>query len=146
MKIDPTIFKTYDIRGLNDEQLNNELAELIGKGFGTYLRRKGTNDCLVCRDTRITSVDYQNNLVKGLLSCGITVHDMGLALSSHMYHARHYYKIDGGVMVTASHNPPEYNGFKLCSGINAIVTEEIQKVRKLIEKEDFEKGNGQIFN
>ena len=145
MKIDPTIFKTYDIRGLNDEQLNNELAELIGKGFGTYLRRKGTNDCLVCRDTRITSVDYQNNLVKGLLSCGITVHDMGLALSSHLYHARHYYKIDGGVMVTASHNPPNYNGFKLCSGVNAIVGEEIQKVRKLLEDNDFEKGDGNLL-
>ncbi|KKQ75043.1 MAG: phosphomannomutase [Candidatus Woesebacteria bacterium GW2011_GWB1_38_5b] len=144
MKVDPTIFKTYDIRGINDTQLNKNLAEFIGKGFGTYLRRKGTKDCLVCRDTRITSEDYQNNLVKGLLSVGINVYDMGLALASHLYHARHFYNIDGGVMVTASHNPANYNGFKLCSGVNAIVGEEIQKVKKLVEKEDFEKGSGKL--
>ncbi|OGM12417.1 hypothetical protein A2Z22_04560 [Candidatus Woesebacteria bacterium RBG_16_34_12] len=146
MKIDPTIFKEYDIRGINDEQLSPELAEMIGKGFGTYLIRKGTKDCLVCRDTRVSSEEYQKRLVKGLLSVGITVHDMGLALASHLYHARHFYKIDGGVMVTASHNPPNYNGFKLCSGVNAIVGEEIQKVKKLIDKKDFEKGKGKTIN
>ena len=62
MKIDPTIFKEYDIRGINDEQLSPELAEMIGKGFGTYLIRKGTKDCLVCRDTRVSSEEYQKRL------------------------------------------------------------------------------------
>ncbi len=146
MKIDPTIFKTYDIRGINDTQLNSELANLIGKAFGTYLLKKGTEDCLVCRDTRVTSESYQESLVNGLISTGVNVYDMGLALASHLYHARQYYKIDGGVMVTASHNPPNYNGFKLCSGINAIVGDEIQKIRLLIEENDFEEGNGKVYD
>ena len=146
MKIDPTIFKSYDIRGINKKQLSNKLAELIGKGFGTFLIRKGTRDCLVCRDTRATSEDYQKHLTRGLLSVGINVHNMDLALASHLYHARQYYDIDGGVMVTASHNPPDYNGFKLCSGVNAISSNEVQTVRKLVEKRDFESGKGREFD
>jgi phosphomannomutase/phosphoglucomutase len=146
MKVDPTIFKSYDIRGINDEQLSPELANAVGKGFGTYLLRKGTKDCLVCRDTRVTSEEYQTQLMDGLMSTGINVYDMGLALSSHMYHARHYYNIDGGVMVTASHNPKNYNGFKLCSGINAIVTEEIQKLKKIIEEDDYLEGRGKHYD
>ena len=142
MKVDPSIFKAYDIRGVNDSQLSNELAFHVGKGFGTFLRRKGTLDCLICRDTRVTSKDYQDNVTRGLLSVGVNVHDMGLALASHMYHARHYYHIDGGVMVTASHNPPNYNGYKLTSGLNAISSDEVQQVRELIEREDYETGAG----
>lgn len=139
------IFKTYDIRGINGDELTPEFVKLIGKAFGTFLRRKGTLDCLICRDTRITSEEYQNQFSNGLLETGINAHDMGLALASHLYHARHYYHIDGGVMVTASHNPPNYNGFKLCSGLNAISEKEIQDVKNLIVKKDFEKGQGQKF-
>ena len=146
MKIDPRIFRTYDIRGINDEQLNDEVAKLIGKGFGTYLRNKETADALVCRDTRVTSEAYEKSLIEGLLESGINVHTMGLALSSHMYFARQHYGIDGGVMVTASHNPPNYNGFKLCSGINAIIDSEIQKVKKIIEDGQFATGKGEIFD
>jgi phosphomannomutase/phosphoglucomutase len=144
MQVDPTIFKAYDIRGINDTQLSSKLALHVGRGFGTFLKRKGTYDCLVCRDTRITSEDYQKNVMAGLLSVGVNVHDMGLALASHMYHARHYYHIDGGIMVTASHNPPNYNGYKLTSGLNAISSEEIQQVRKIIESEDYETGEGKL--
>lgn len=146
MNIDPSIFRTYDIRGINDEQLSAEAAYLIGKGFGTYLQKKGTTDCLVCRDTRVTSEEYEKSLIKGLLETGVNVHTMGLALASHLYFARQYYNIDGGVMVTASHNPPNYNGFKLCSGVNAIIDSEIQKVRKIIEGGNFAIGNGDILD
>jgi phosphomannomutase/phosphoglucomutase len=139
-KINPTIFKTYDVRGVVDKELSEDVAGLIGKGFGTYLRDRGTSDVLVARDTRATSESYQNNLVDALLSTGCDVYDMGIALTSNVYFARQYYKIDGAVVVTASHSPALYNGFKFCHGFNTISGEEIQKVRKIIESGSFKTG------
>ncbi|MFC1789933.1 phosphomannomutase/phosphoglucomutase [Patescibacteria group bacterium] len=143
MKINPAIFRSTDIRGENDKDLNPETVDLIGRGFGTYLARKGTKDCIIGRDTRVTSEEFATIFKKALLATGCNVYDMGLALSSAIYHARQYYHHDGGVMVTASHNPPNYNGFKLCSGVNAIIESEIQDLKKIILAEDFEKGTGE---
>jgi len=143
-KINETIFRTYDIRGINDTDLNEETVALIGKGFGTYLLERGTKDCLVGRDTRLTSEKFQKILTEGILSTGCNVHDIGLCLASALYYSRHHYDIDGATMITASHNPPNYNGFKLCHGVNAIVGEEIQKLKRIILKEDFKKGKGSL--
>lgn len=143
MKINPDIFRAYDIRGIADKDLNPEIVELIGKAFGTYLLERGTNDVLVGRDTRSTSEGYQKDLVSGLISTGCNIFDMGIILSSMLYFARQYFKIDGGVMITASHNPPEWNGFKLCHGVNAIVEEEIQKVKNILLSGKFKTGNGE---
>lgn len=144
MKINENIFRTYDIRGINEEDLNEETVTLIGKGFGTYLLERGTKDCLVGRDTRLTSERFQKILTQALLSTGCNVYDIGLTLASALYYSRHHYKIDGAMMVTASHNPPNYNGFKLCHGVNAIVDKEIQKLKKLILSGKFKKGKGQL--
>ena len=144
MKINPEIFRAYDIRGIVNKDLNPEIAELIGKAFGTYLLERGTGDVLVGRDTRATSEEYQHTFSRGLLSTGCNVIDIGLTLSSILYFARQYYKIDGGVMVTASHNPPDWNGFKLCHGLNAIVEEEIKKVGDILISEKFKTGKGEI--
>jgi len=144
MKINSSIFRAYDIRGVIDKDLNPEIAKLIGKAFGTYLLERGTKDVLVGRDTRATSEEYQVALTQGLLSTGCNVIDIGLTLSSILYFARQHYKIDGGVMVTASHNPPEWNGFKLCHGLNAIVEEEIKKVGNVLISEKFKFGKGKI--
>ena len=124
--------------------LNSQIVELIGKAFGTYLLERGTNDVLVGRDTRATSEEYQKALIQGLLSTGCNVFDVGLILNSFLYFARQHYKIDGGVTVTASHNPSEWNGFKLCHGVNAIVGEEIQKVKDILISEKFKLGKGEI--
>ena len=142
--IAPEIFRAYDIRGIVDKDLNSEIAELIGKAFGTYLLERGTKDVLVGRDTRAASKEYQETIIKGLLSTGCNVIDIGLTLSSILYFARQYYKIDGGVMVTASHNPPEWNGFKLCHGLNAIVEAEIRKVGDIMISGKFKSGKGKI--
>lgn len=142
--INPNIFRAYDIRGIVDKDLNPEVAELIGKAFGTYLLERGTKDVLVGRDARATSEDYQAALTCGLLSTGCNVYDIGVILSSMLYFARHHYKIDGGVMVTASHNPPDWNGFKLCHGVNAIVEEEIKKVGDILISGKFRSGEGKI--
>jgi len=144
MKINPEIFRAYDIRGIVSKDLTPEIVELIGKAFGTYLLARGTKDVLVGRDTRASSSDYQKAITRGLVSTGCNVIDIGPALSSILYFARQHYKIDGGVMVTASHNPPEWNGFKLCHGLNAIVEEEIQKVRDILFSGKFKSGKGKI--
>lgn len=142
MKINPAIFRSYDIRGENEIDLTDEVVETIGKGFGTFLSGRGTHDCLIGRDTRITSERFNQAFKKGLLSTGCNVFDLGLALASSIYYARHHFRIDGAVMVTASHNPPNYNGFKLCSGVNAIVDTEIQKLKEIILAGKFVQGEG----
>ncbi len=144
MKINPEIFRAYDIRGIVDKDLNPEIAKLIGKAFGTYLLERGTKDVLVGRDTRATSEGYQNALTEGLLSTGCNIVDIGPTISSVLYFARQYYRIDGGAIVTASHNPSEWNGFKLCHGLNAIVEEEIKKVRDILISGNFKSGMGEI--
>ncbi len=142
MKINENIFKEYDIRGIVDKDLSDEFAENLGKAFGTYLLDKGTKDVIVGRDIRITSPSYQRHAVKGLRSTGCNVVDIGIALPSTIYFARQHYKIDGAVYVTASHNPPQYNGFKLCSGQNTISGEEIQKVKRIMLSGRFREGSG----
>ena len=132
MKINPYIFRFYDIRGVVNKDLNPDIVNLIGKAFGTYLIERGTKDVLVGRDARASSEEYQSALTQGLLSTGCNVFNLGLTLSPFLYFARQHYKIDGGVMVTASHNPVNWNGFKLCHGLNAIVEGEIQKVKNIL--------------
>lgn len=136
-KINPKIFKAYDVRGIAGEELTDEVAYLLGKGFGTYLREAGTKDVIVGRDTRATSQSYQENLVEGLLSTGCNIYDVGIVLTSNVYFARQFYKIDGGVVVTASHSPALYNGFKFCHGFNTISGLEVKKIGKIIESDNF---------
>lgn len=143
IKIDPTVFREYDIRGVVDKNLSLEFAELLGKAFGTYLLKRGTKDVLIGRDTRFSSESLSNKVVKGLLSTGCNIFDVGLCLVSTIYFSRQKFGIDGAVYVSASHNPPQYNGFKLCSGINAITGPEIQKVRKIMENGEFPVGKGE---
>lgn len=144
MTINPKIFREYDIRGIVDEDLSEEFANVLGKAFGTYLQNSGTKDVLVARDTRITSPAYQKALMEGLTSTGCNVYDMGIAIVSTLYFARQQFKIDGGVMVSASHNPPQYNGFKLCHEHNTISGAQIQEVLKIMQAGIFVHGSGKI--
>lgn len=145
VKLNPKIFREYDIRGVVNEDLDEDFAELLGKAYGTYLRDLGTSKVVVARDTRTTSESYQNALTKGLISTGCDVYDLGLAIVSTMYYSRQKFDIDGGVMVSASHNPPQYNGFKLCHGHNAISGKEIQEMMKRMREGRFTKGDGKII-
>ena len=110
-KIDPDIFKTYDIRGVVPTQLNPEVARLIGLAFRTEIA--GSN-VAVGRDMRIHSDEIASALRKGLVGSGCNVIDLGRISTDALYFAVGHLKLDGGIMVTASHNPPEYNGFKMC--------------------------------
>ncbi len=144
VKINPQIFREYDIRGVVGEDLDEEFANTLGKAYGTYLQNAGTKDVLVARDTRTSSEPYQNALTKGLIATGCDVYDLGIAIVSTMYYSRKKFNIDGGVMVSASHNPPQYNGFKFCHGNNAIFGPEIQKIMKLMQEDKFASGNGKV--
>lgn len=144
MKVNEAIFRDYDIRGIVGEDLNAEFALCIGKAFGTYLLRLGTKDVLVGYDARESSEAYYQEAIKGLVSTGVNVIKIGLVTTPMMYWARKFYEIDGGLAITASHNPPEFNGFKPASGGGALFGEEIQKIMRLMISEDFEVGSGQI--
>lgn len=146
MLINPKIFREYDIRGIAGEDLSEEFANVLGQAYGTYLQSVGTKDAVVARDTRTTSPAYQKALIEGLISTGCNVKDLGIAIVSTMYFSRQFFNIDGGVMVSASHNPPQYNGFKLCHGPNTISGKEIQKIRQLMEKGQFVTGRGTVVN
>lgn len=111
-KIDPTIFRAYDIRGIYPSEINEKVAELIGRAFVKFLG--GSNlKIVVGRDNRLSSPSLFNALTKGILGQGANVIDIGLATTPMLYFAVAYFKFDGGIEISASHNPPQYNGFKM---------------------------------
>jgi phosphomannomutase/phosphoglucomutase len=142
--MNPEIFRKYDIRGVVGEDITEEDVVCIGKGFGTYLRAEDRSSVVVGRDCRLSSDRYGELVVEGLLATGCDVVDIGVCPTPILYFAIRHLKREGGVMVTASHNPPEYNGFKLCSGYDTLSGNQIQKVRQIIEEDGFSVGSGQV--
>lgn len=144
MKVNEAIFRDYDIRGIVGVDLNEEFAKVFGCAYGTFLVRKGTKQTVVGYDARESSPAYYEACIEGLTSTGVSVIKIGMVTSPMMYWARKYYKVDGGLAITASHNPPEYNGFKPCEGNGAMFGEGLQKLKSLMIDEDFETGKGEI--
>jgi phosphomannomutase/phosphoglucomutase len=142
--VNPQIFRKYDIRGVVGEDISEEDVVLIGKGVGTYLRAENHSEVVVGRDCRLSSDRYRELLVEGLLATGCDVLDIGVCPTPVFYFSIRYFKKHGGVIITASHNPPEYNGFKVCSGYDTLFGEQIQEVCRIIEKEDFARGAGRV--
>jgi len=138
----PTIFREYDIRGVADSELLSPDIEQLGLGLGTYLRRKAGRKINVGRDCRLGSTRLRDALVKGLLASGCDVTDIGVVPTPVLYYSAQQLKADGAIMITGSHNPSEYNGFKTVCGSGTLHGETIQDVRRLIEKQDFERGAG----
>lgn len=142
--INARIFKQYDIRGIYGKELLDEDAERIGKAFGTYIKRKGETEAIVGMDNRKSSPELFQSLVKGLLESGIHVRDAGVVLSPIFYYATHLYQIKSGIMITASHNPAEYNGFKVQYDGRTLYGEELQELRTIIRNGDYETGQGEL--
>lgn len=136
------IFREYDIRGIVGETLDTDGARTLGKGFGTYLGTQGGRTVAVGRDNRLSSLDLQQAVIAGLVSTGLQVIDLGQLPTPAFYFSVIHLQIDGGIMITASHNPPHYNGFKMRRGERAVFGEEIQKIREIIEKSSFTVGRG----
>jgi len=147
MQVPAHIFREYDIRGLVDDEVTAELVHGLGRGFATFVIRRLGRDAptlAVGRDVRPSSDAYRDAMVQGLRESGARVLDIGLVPTPVLYYACHRLDTDGGVMITASHNPSEYNGFKLNWRRLPLSGEEIQAVRKLIEDEDFATGSGSL--
>jgi len=140
--IAPEIFKAYDIRGIVDRTLTEEAAEAIGKGLGTLGQRKGIKRFVVGRDGRLSGPKLVRAISRGLNAAGMDVTDIGVVATPMMYFATHHFKTGSGVMVTGSHNPPEYNGFKMMVAGETLAAEAIQDLRRLIESKDFATGAG----
>ncbi len=142
--INPQMFREYDIRGIAGKDMNADDVVLIGKAIGTYLLRQGNSNLTVGQDCRTTSPRYAQKLIRGLTETGCDVVDIGVCPTPVAYFSIRHLRKQGNVMVTASHNPPEYNGFKICSGFDSVYGEQIQQILKYIQKNDFESGNGNV--
>jgi phosphomannomutase/phosphoglucomutase len=137
VKIKPEIFRQYDIRGLVDKDLTEETVELLGKGIGTYFRWRERKEVALGRDCRLSSPLYSKALTKGLLSTGCEIIDLGIIPTPLLYFTIYYKKIEAGVIITGSHNPPEYNGFKMMVGEETLYGAAIQDILTIIQNEDF---------
>lgn len=128
------IFREYDIRGVVDKDLDGEFAFSLGKAFVSILRdsNPGATKVAVGRDARLSSEDMAANIVKGIASTGMNVCDIGLCPTPLQYFSLYHLNLDGGIMVTGSHNPPEYNGFKISVGKETIFGADIQKIKDII--------------
>jgi phosphomannomutase/phosphoglucomutase len=142
MKINPQIFREYDIRGVVGKDLNPEVVKRLGLGFGTHMVGLGHTELVVGRDGRLSSDGFRDALIEGLTSTGCNVVDIGVCPTPVYYFAIFHLDKGGGMMITGSHNPPEFNGFKVSVGRSTIFGDEIQNLRRLIERGKFAAGKG----
>lgn len=145
--INPAIFREYDIRGIWGEDLTFETADLVGRAFGTYVSKlSGGKDISLSigRDVRLSSSDIAENLIQGIISTGADVINLGECPTPAQYFSLHHLNVDGGIMITGSHNPPEYNGFKMSVGKETIFGAGIQDIRHITEEGTWTKGEGKI--
>src|SRR3989344_3842131 len=138
INVNPYIFRGYDVRGLVDKDLTPEIVELLGKAYGAFLAKRKIKKAVVGHDCRLSSEPYSQAIIKGIISAGVDVVDIGLALAGTIYWAQYYFNAKGCVSVSGSHNPKEYNGFKFATGLSeTMVSEEIQELRQIAEEDDF---------
>ncbi|MBI1394762.1 MAG: phosphomannomutase/phosphoglucomutase [Betaproteobacteria bacterium] len=140
--IAPEIFKAYDIRGIVDRTLTTEAAELVGRAFGSEALARGTPRVAIGRDGRLSGPKLAEALAAGLRAAGCDVVDVGRVTTPILYFAAHHLGTRSGIMVTGSHNPPEYNGLKMVMADQAIAGDAIQDLRRRIEDGRFESGSG----
>lgn len=138
MEINPLIFRNYDIRGLIDVDLDPPKVEAIGKAYGTLLRRRKIRQMVFGYDCRLSGPVFKEAFLKGVLSTGIDVTELGMVMTQMVYFGQYFFQTNGGAMITASHNPWNYNGFKLAIGFSQTTgPEEVQELLALVKSEKF---------
>lgn len=139
--VNNNIFREYDIRGIAERDLTSPVIEALGEAFAAYLRPKGIITATVGYDARTSSPRLCDDIVRGLTKGGVAVTILGLCPTPALYYSLYHLNTGAGVMITGSHNPAEFNGFKLCVGKETIYGEEIQKIRRILE-EAYKQGAG----
>ena len=142
MSINPQIFREYDIRGIVGKDLTPETVQQIGKAIGTYMKRQGGKSLVLGRDVRSSSLEFSDILSKALNSTGCNVVDIGMVPTPVTYFSLHHLKADGGVMITGSHNPPEYNGLKMMIGGVTLAEARIQALLQNLQNNTLSRGSG----
>ena len=143
--INPNIFRGYDIRAIYGQDLNEDIAYTIGLAFGSYVKSKGYDKCLVGHDVRTSSKPLNKAMITGITNSGLNVVSLGLVTTPMYYFAQKHLGIDPGVMITASHNPKEYNGFKIAfDDFGNACGQMIQDFRRFVEKCEFSTGEGTV--
>ena len=139
------IFREYDIRGIYNEEMDDETAYYIGRAFGTKLNQIGKKSTVLGYDNRLSSVNLEKNLLKGLVDSGIEILRLGLVTTPMCYFAANYYGVNASMMITASHNPKEYNGFKFSyNGIHNAYGASVKEIYDIIQKGEYSKGIGSV--
>jgi len=147
MPVSPSIFRQYDIRGIVGRDLTAEAAQAIGTGYAALMAARGIRGAIaVGRDNRPSGDGLRDALVGALVASGVDVVDLGVVPTPLTYWSLHHLDVVGGIQITGSHNPPEYNGFKLSLGTSSIHGEEIQRLRALAERPVAARGKGTVRN
>ena len=141
-RFDPTILREYDIRGIVDKTLTEETAYHVGRSLGTMIRAGGGESACVGYDGRLSSPALETATVRGLRACGLRVYRIGMGPTPMLYFAVHHLAAGGGVMITGSHNPPDYNGFKMMIGTAAVFGPQIQEMGRIAAAGTFADGAG----
>lgn len=138
------IFREYDIRGGVEKDLTDDVVKNIARAFGAYMAERGKRNASIGRDCRLSSDHYRDLVVEGMVESGLDVIDLGVVPSPLFYYSLFNLEVDGGIMITGSHNPADQNGFKVAYGKATIFGEEIQYIRKLIEEKRVVQGAGSV--
>ncbi len=136
------ILRAYDIRGIVNEDLTDEVVTDIGRAIASYMQERGKRNATIGRDCRLSSTHFRDLIVKGMTEGGLLVTDLGIVPTPLFYFSLFHLDTDGGVMVTGSHNPPEHNGFKIAFGKSTIFGPDIQLLGDIIEERRFIRGPG----
>ncbi|GEP53770.1 phosphoglucomutase/phosphomannomutase PgmG [Reyranella soli] len=143
-KFDPNILREYDIRGVVGKEVHAADARAIGRSFGTMVRRNGGKRVALGYDGRLSSPELAAACIEGLTAAGLDVTSIGVAATPMLYFAVYHLDADAGIQITGSHNPPDYNGFKMMMGKKSFFGEEIQKLGAIAAKGDWESGQGKV--
>ena len=144
-RFDQTILREYDIRGIVGDTLHGEDAYAIGRTFGTMLRNNGGQSVAIGYDGRLSSPSLSERLATGLSDAGVSVHNIGLGPTPMLYYAVHLLNTDGGIQITGSHNPPDYNGFKMMMGKRSFFGAQIQELGQIAARGEWQTGQGAII-